>query len=144
MTGDERHGQRLEQEREAGAQPRPGHGDLLDAAVEAGDARRPRVQEGLVLAEVEMPPFLHRGVVHRAVGLGAAWTREAAAAREVDLDVEALAFGVEVARLDHPRRHQAMGKLKQVGVAHGMSGAGIDHGAQRAAASVVTQGQALT
>ncbi len=38
----QRHGQRLEQQREAGARPRPRHGDLLDAAVGAGDARRSR------------------------------------------------------------------------------------------------------
>ena len=92
----QRHGERLEQQREAGARPRPRHGDLLDAAVGAGDARRSGVQERLMLEEVEMPPRLHRGVVHGAVGLGAVRTRETAAAREVDLDVEAAGLGIEV------------------------------------------------
>ena len=39
---------------------------------------------------------LHGGVVHRAVGLAALRAREAAAAREVDLDVEASRLGIEV------------------------------------------------
>ena len=48
----QRHGQRLEQQREAGARPRPRHGDLLDAAVGARDARRSGVQERLMLTNV--------------------------------------------------------------------------------------------
>ena len=87
--GDERHDEGLEQQREAGTGPRPRHGDLLDAAVGAGDARHARVQEGLVLEEVEMPPLLHGRVVHRAVSRAALWAREAAASGEVDLDIEA-------------------------------------------------------
>ena len=71
-----------------------------------------------MLEEVEMPPLLHRGVVHRAVGLGALRAREAAASEEVDLDVEALPLGVERARLDLPRRHQAESELKEIGITH--------------------------
>jgi hypothetical protein len=60
------------------------------------------MQERLVLEEIEMPPLLHRGVVHGTIGLGAVRAREAPASEEVDLDVEPLARGVERARLDLP------------------------------------------
>ena len=99
---DERHGQRLEQQREARSGSGPGHVDLFDAAIRARDARRARMQERLVLEEIEMPPLLHRGVVHGTIGLGAVRAREAPASEEVDLDVEPLARGVERARLDLP------------------------------------------
>ena len=115
---DERHGKRLEQQREAGARPRPGNGNLLDATVGTRDAGHARVQVGLVLEEVEMPPLLHRRVVHRAIGLGAIGARKAAAAREVDPDIEALLRNVELARLDHPRRHKTESKLEQFDVTH--------------------------
>ena len=116
-SGD-RHGrhqrpsERLEQQREAGARPRPRHGDLLDAAVGAGDARRTSMQERLVLEEVEVPPRLHGGVVHGTVGLGAVRAREAAALREIDLDIETTGLGIEIGRLDHPRRHKAESELQ--------------------------------
>jgi hypothetical protein len=113
------HGERFEQEGEAGAGSRPGDGDLLDAAVGAGDARGARVQEGLMLEEVEVAPFLPGGVVHRAVGLAAGRAGEAAASGEVDLDVEATLVGVEGAGLDQPGRHQAQSELHEIDVAHG-------------------------
>ena len=55
-----------------------------------------------MLEEIEVPPLLHRRVVHGTVGLGTFGAREAAATEEVDLDVEPLSFGVERARLDLP------------------------------------------
>jgi hypothetical protein len=116
--GDERHDDGLEQQREAGTGPRPRHGDLLDAAVGAGDARHARVQEGLVLEEIEMPPLLHGRVVHRAVSRAALWAREAPASGEVDLDIETAPLGIEGAGLDHPRRDQPERQLHQIGVAH--------------------------
>jgi hypothetical protein len=79
----QRHGERLEQEREAGAGARPGHRDLLDTAFGAGDARGVRVQERLVLEEVEVTPLLFGGVVHRTIGLAAGRAWEAAALGEV-------------------------------------------------------------
>ena len=72
-----------------------------------------------MLEEVEMPPLVHRGVVHGAIGGAARRAREAAAAREVDLDVEALLGGVERTRFDRPRRHEAEGQLEQIDIAHG-------------------------
>ena len=44
--GDEGHGERLEQQREAGAGPRLRHIDLSDAALRALDARSAGMQEG--------------------------------------------------------------------------------------------------
>ena len=41
---DERHGERFEQQREAGAGSGPRHCNLLDAAIRAGDARGSGVQ----------------------------------------------------------------------------------------------------
>jgi hypothetical protein len=117
----QRHGKRLEQQREAGAGPGPRHRNLLDAAVRAGDARGARVQERLMLEEVEMPPGLLHGVVRRAVGLGAVGARKAATCREVDLDVEAALLGVEGGGLDQPRRHDAERQLQQIGITHGLS-----------------------
>ena len=80
----------------AGARPRPRHGDLLDAAVGTGDARRPGMQECLMLEEVEVPPGLHRGIVHGAVGFSAVRTGKASALGEIDLDVEASRLSIEV------------------------------------------------
>ena len=123
----QRHGQRFEQQREAGTRPRPRHGDLFDAAVGARDARRSGVQERLMLEEVEMPPRLHRRVVHGAVSLGAMRTWETAASGEVDLDIEATRLGVEGAGFDHPRRDQPKSQLHQIGVAHrGLSGRPVE------------------
>ena len=76
------------------------------------------MQERLVLEEVEVPPRLHGGVVHGTVGLGAVRAREAAALREIDLDIETTSLDIEIGRLDHPRRHKAESELQQVGVAH--------------------------
>jgi hypothetical protein len=115
---DQRHGERFEQQREAGAGPRPRHIDLPDAALAARDAGRPRMQECLVLEEVEMPPRLPRGVVDGAVGGLAVRTRKAPACFEVDLDVEALSCGVEVGGGDEPRRVDAEGKLEELGIEH--------------------------
>lgn len=50
------------------------------------------------------------------VGLGAVRAREAAAPCEIDLAVETT--GIEVGRLDHPRRDEAESELQKVGVAH--------------------------
>ena len=74
-----------------------------------------------MLEEIQVPPGLLDGVVHRAVGLAALGTREAAAGLEVDLDVEPLPLGVEVGRRHHPRRHQAECELEQIDIAHGAS-----------------------
>src|ERR1700704_595814 len=104
-----------------GAGPCPRHVDKAHAAVGAVDAGDARMQEGLVLEEIEVAPgFLDR-VVHRAVGLAAIGAREAATGLEIDLDVEPLLLGVEVGVSHHPRRHQAECELEQIDIAHGLS-----------------------
>jgi hypothetical protein len=128
----QRHGERLEQQREAGARPGPRHGDLLDAAVGTGDARRPGMQERLMLEEVEVPPGLQYSVVHGTVGRGALRARETSTSGEVDLDVETARFSIEVGRLDHPRRHEPESELQKVGVAHGRSPPGSPRSCRRA------------
>ena len=87
---DERHGKRLKHQREAGVLARPWHLDLTHAARLAGDARRTRGEESLMLEEVEMPPRLLDGVVDGAALNLAFGTREARARLEVHFDVEPL------------------------------------------------------
>jgi hypothetical protein len=60
------------------------------------------LQERLVLEEVEVPPRLHGGVAHGTDGLGAVRAQEAAALREIDLDVETMGLFTEAGRLDPP------------------------------------------
>ena len=116
--GDHGHEQCLEQQGEAAVGPCPRHVDLLDAALVAADARHAGVQVGLVLEEVEMAPAHPLGVVGRAVRGAAVRAGEAAAWCEVDLDVEPLCLGVEVAAGHRPGRGQAQRQLHQVRVAH--------------------------
>jgi hypothetical protein len=92
----------LEQQGEAAARPRPWHGDGLDAAGVAADARHTGGQIGLVLKEVEVPPGLPFGVVGWAARRIAGGTVEAASGDEVDLDVEPARLGVEVGAADRP------------------------------------------
>ena len=63
----QRHGERLEQQREPGAFARPRHADLADAAFGARDARHARGEKRLMLKEIEMPPSLLGGVVHGTI-----------------------------------------------------------------------------
>ena len=56
------HGQRLKEEGEPTPLPRPRHRHLAHAVPIAADPRHPRVQVGLVLEEVQMPPLLVRAV----------------------------------------------------------------------------------
>ena len=113
------HGERLEQQREARARPRPRHLDQPDAVRVAFDARRAGMQIGLVLEEIEMAPFFLDGVVNgassgAAIGLGAAETRTAL---EIEKDIEPFRGRVEIDGFDKPRVGQPEGGLKQIGVA---------------------------
>src|SRR5215510_9337295 len=116
---DESHDERFEQKREAGSRPCPRHVDEAHATVGTVDAVDARVQEGLVLKEIEVAPGLLYRVVHRAVGLAALGTGKPATGLEVDLDIEPLLVGVELGVHYHPRRHQAECELEQIDVAHG-------------------------
>src|SRR5215475_14527294 len=118
---DERHDERFEQKREARPRPCPRYVDEAHATVGTVDAGDARVQEGLVLKEIEVAPGLLHRVVHRAVGLAALGTGKAATGLEVDLDIQPLLVGVELGVHYHPRRHQAECELEQIDVAHGLS-----------------------
>src|SRR5208283_4981895 len=103
--------------------PCPRHGDLLDAAVLAADARHPGVKIGLVLKEVEVAPAHPLGVVGRAVRGAADRAGKAAAWGEVDLDIEPARLGVEVAAAYRPGRGQTQRLLQQRCVTHGWTSA---------------------
>ena len=92
----ERHGEAFEQQREAGARPCPWNSDEADAAFGAGDARRAGGQKRLMLEEVEVSPGLLDGVVHPASVRVALGTIEAAAGLEVEPDIEAAFFTIEI------------------------------------------------
>src|SRR5271165_5633946 len=118
---DHGHHQRLEQQSEAAIWPRPGHVDRLDAASLAAHARHAGRQIGLMLEEVEMGPGFPLGVVGRAARGTAGRTGETAAWSEVDLDVEPVCLGVEVATADRPRRGKTQRLLQQSCVTHDRS-----------------------
>src|SRR5215831_5300379 len=118
---DESHDERFEQKRETGSRPCPRHVDEAHATVGTVDAGDARVQERLVLKEIEVAPGLLHRVVHRAVGLAALGTGKAATGLEVDLYIEPLLVGVELGVHHHPRRHQAECELEQIDIAHGLS-----------------------
>src|SRR5690606_20330896 len=81
------------------------HRHLPHAVLSAAHARHPRVQVGLVLEEVEMPPCLVLGVMDRALLLRAPRLRahEAGAAGKVEVQVKPARLGVELGPLDPPR-----------------------------------------
>ena len=115
---DQRHGERFEQQSEAGAGLRPRNLDLGDATRRAGDPRHARMKESLMLEEIQMPPRLLGGVVHRAIGGLAFGAGKARARFEVDLDVEPLVLRVEVGSRDEPRRVDVECKLEKLRIAH--------------------------
>jgi hypothetical protein len=96
------------------------HGTLISLTPQLGqsEARRARRQVSLVLKEIEMPPSLHHRVVRRAVGARATRARKTTTFGEVDLDVETLLVGVELARFDQPRRDETKRQLEQIGITH--------------------------
>jgi hypothetical protein len=77
------------------------HVDEAHATVGTVDAGNARVQEGLVVKEIEVAPGLIDRVVHRAVGLAALGTGKPATGLEVDLDIEPLFVDVELG-VHHP------------------------------------------
>jgi hypothetical protein len=88
--GDQVHDMRFEQQREAAALARPRHAHLLDATGIASDARHTRIQIGLVLPEVQMPPRQRPCVVDRAFRRAAGRAGEQRVLVERDVDVQPL------------------------------------------------------
>lgn len=102
------HDHRLEQEREPASRPRPRHRDRVHAVGGARHARHARVNERLVLEEVQMPPHALPRVMHRTRGLAAPRFRagEPRTRREPDRDMQFPSAVLLVAELHarHPPR----------------------------------------
>ncbi len=115
---DQRHHQRLEQQREPRPLPRPRHLDLMHSMLGTVHARHPRRQERPMLEEVQMPPRLRLGVARlqpRRTALRAAKHRPAG---EVDPQIQPALIDVEAHLDDLPRRVQPKRLLKEVDVMH--------------------------
>jgi hypothetical protein len=116
--GYHHHDQGLEQQGEAAAVACPGHRDPLDPAPAARHPWHAGMQVGFVLEEVEMPPGHRLGVIGGTIGRAAGRAGEAAASREIQIDVEALGRRIEAAPRHRPGRLQPQRHLKQVLVLH--------------------------
>jgi len=116
--GHEGHDEGLEQQAEAGLRASPRHRHLAHATAVAADARDPGVEVGLVLEEVEVLPAPPARVMDRAAGRTAVRAAEAAAGREVEVQIEPVADCVEFAALHPPRFSEAERLSQQIDVAH--------------------------
>ena len=110
----QRHDQGLHQQGEptAGAGPRHRHLGGL-AAVAAAHPRHLRVEVGLELEEVQMPPFPHQGVMHRLVFGPAVRAGEARSRLKGHLKVDAPRLRIEGHIGYFPGRLQAQGQGEQ-------------------------------
>jgi hypothetical protein len=112
--GQQRHQQRLKQQGEPAAGPRPGKRHLPGPVRWAGHPWHAGVQVGLVLEEVQVPPGLGLGVVDRAGGLVAVGAGEAGAFGEVQAQVQPAGRGVEPGPGHLPGFGKAKSSLEQV------------------------------
>ena len=112
LLGQQQH-QGLEQQGEARQLPRPFRLDLADASIRQLDPWHADLQKALVLEEVEVAVALGDCVMDRVI---AADIRDpkAAAALEIDVDVQGLAGLVEDDVSHVPRRCNAKGGLKDL------------------------------
>ena len=115
---DQRHHQRLEQQREPRALPRPRHLHLLDRVLRADHPRNPRRQVRLVLEEVQMPPGLLLGVMHLAACRSTLRTPEPRALREVDAQIQPPPLHVKLDIHYLPRLLKTKRSGKQVEIVH--------------------------
>jgi len=115
---DQRHHQRLEQQREPRALPRPRHLDLLDLVLGTDHPRHPRGQVRLVLEKVQMPPRLLLGVVDWAALPAALRTREPRPLRKIDPQIQPPLLGVELHVHDLPRLLKPKRSRKQLRIVH--------------------------
>jgi hypothetical protein len=116
---DQRQHERLEEQREAAARPRPRHLDQPDPARVAANPRDARVQMCLVLKEVQMAPALLRRVVCPAPLSPALRAGEGRTPLEVEVHVQSTSLGVERRPHNAPRPSQAQGLLEELSVTHG-------------------------
>jgi hypothetical protein len=71
-----------------------------------------------MLEKIQVPPDLIHGVVRLTAWASAFGTGELAAPRKIDIDIELFLLRIERATLHQPRRKQAKGHLKKVGILH--------------------------
>src|SRR3954453_11633459 len=116
--GDQVHDMGLKQQRKAAAVARPRHAHRLDAASLASDARPTRIQIGLVLPEVQMPPRQRPCVVDRAVRRATGRAGEPRVLVERDVDVQPLRRRIEARPGDKPRFLQPQRRLKRLKIPH--------------------------
>ena len=83
-----------------------------------GNAWDPGVQIGLMLEEVEMTPRLPGRVMGRASHLPTRGAAEPASLPEIQVEVEALRFGIEPRPIHEPRRLKSQRHLEQIHVPH--------------------------
>ncbi len=88
--------------------------DLAQAVLLAADARHAGVQVQGVLHEVQVPPLLVFGVVHRAILSAAGRAGKPRATLEVEEQVEALGLAIELRAGDLPGRDEAEGLLEEL------------------------------
>src|SRR5664280_2804494 len=114
--GDE---QRLEQQGESRPRTSPRDVDLVYPVLIATHPRQTSMHVGLVLKEVEMAPLLVLGVVHRTRLLPAAidWAGETGTAGEIEVQIEATPFGVEICPRHFPRVLKSQRHLEQIEIA---------------------------
>jgi hypothetical protein len=112
--GQQRHKQRLKQQREATARPRPRQRHLAGPMRLAGHPRHTGVQVGLMLEEVQVPPGLGLAVMDRASRLVTLWARKASALTKVQVQFQAAGRGVELGAHDLPGLGKAKSSLEQV------------------------------
>src|SRR5436190_3831827 len=125
LAGDRSHGrfpqpvdrQPLEQQRELRARSRPRDRALHHAVGRALHAGHPRVESGLELARVEMPPLPLPMIVDRARGL-AFWTRRRRALGAGQPHVHGPARDLQLDPLHRPRRLHPQDRRVQLPVPH--------------------------
>lgn len=83
----QQHDHGLHHQRKPAATPRPRHADLEHPMLVAGHSRHPRLEFGAVLPEIQMPPLLFYGVMHRT-GLPASRASKAAAYLKIELQLQ--------------------------------------------------------
>jgi hypothetical protein len=116
--GDQVHDMSFKEQREAAARARPRHADLPDAAGSASDAWHARIQVGLVLPEVQMPPRQRPCVVDRTTCRAAGRAGEQRPLVERDVDVQSLRHRIEAGSGNKPRVLQPQGRLKRLKIPH--------------------------
>lgn len=112
-------GQAFEEQRESRPQHRPRHRDLDPPVFAARHPWDARVQVGLELAAVQMPPRPLLGVIVQRQRLGAVRARPRRVLRVLGPEVYALPMDVQVHAAHGPRRLQAQQVLIERGVVHG-------------------------